>query len=369
MDFSVPAADDRRRLAVRSWLEEHPDPTALDLADAGYVAPAWPSPWGIDADPEHQLVIDEELAAKGVDPQAHNPIGIGWAGPTILTAGTRDQKDRFLWPLLRGEEFWCQLFSEPGAGSDLAGLSTKAERVGDAYVINGQKTWNTWAERADYGILLARTDAGAPKHRGISYFICPMRQTGIEVRPIKEMTGRTHFTEVFFTDARIPADHLVGEENQGWALAKHTLGNERISLSTGGVLWGMGPTTAQVLNGLPRPLDACDRDEAAFLHVEGAVIRLLGLRILSNLIAGRPPGAEVAVKKLLADLHGQRVMELQRNVRGATGMLEGNEEDMWGFLFSRALTIGGGTSEILRNIIGEQILRLPRESTGDQSLA
>jgi alkylation response protein AidB-like acyl-CoA dehydrogenase len=167
---------------------------------------------------------------------------------------------------------------------------------------------------------------------------------------------------VFLTDARIPADHLVGQENQGWALAKHTLGNERFTLSSGGVLWGMGPTTAQVLRGLRQPLDPFIRDEAVFAHIESEIMRLLGLRIMSNAIAGKPPGSEVAVKKLLADRHGQRVMELARVVLGADGMLDGDPEQSWGFLFSRALTIGGGTTEVLHNIIGEQMLALPKEA-------
>lgn len=361
MDFALPPADDARRLAFRTWLRVHPRPEPIELAEAGYVAPGWPRPWGLDADVEHQLIINQELEEAGIDPHHHNPIGIGWAGPTILAAGSDAQKDRFLSPLLRGEEYWCQLFSEPGSGSDLAGLATRAEPDGDTFVINGQKVWTTWADRADYGILLARTDSHAPKHRGISYFICPMRQPGIEVRPIREMTGRAHFTEVFLTDARIPADHLVGEINRGWALAKHTLGNERVSLSSGGVLWGMGPTTTEVLKGLSKPLDEKDRDEAAGLHIEAEVMRILGLRIVSDLMAGRTAGAEVAIKKLLADRHGQKVMELARTLQGANGMLDGNDEDSWGYLFSRALTIGGGTSEVLHNIIGEQMLGLPKE--------
>lgn len=361
MDFALPPADDTRRLAVRNWLRAHPRPEPIELAEAGFVAPGWPWPWGLGADVVHQLIINQELDEAGIDPHHHNPIGIGWAGPTILAAGSPPQRDRFLWPLLRGEEYWCQLFSEPGSGSDLAGLTTSAERDGDTFVVNGQKVWNTWADRAHLGILLARTDSHAPKHRGISYFVCPMRQPGIEVRPIREMTGRAHFTEVFFTDARIPADHLVGELNQGWALAKHTLGNERVSLSSGGVLWGMGPTTADVLKSLPKPLDPGNRDEAACLHIEAEVMRLLGLRIMSELLASRPAGAEVAIKKLLADRHGQKAMELARTLLGAKGMLGGSDDDSWGYLFSRALTVGGGTSEILLNIIGEQMLGLPKE--------
>ena len=239
----IPAGAD-----VREWLAAHPKPTGRQLAEAGYVVPHWPAPFGRDADPLTQLVIDEELRAAGVR-RPVNPIGIGWAGPTLLYAGTAEQKERWLWPLLAGEEFWCQLFSEPGAGSDLAALTLRAERDGDHYVINGQKVWTSYAHIAQWGILLARTDPTAAKHAGISYFVCPMRAPGIEVRALVDMTGEHAFNEVFFTDVRIPADHLVGAENGGWELAKVTLGNERVSLSGEGALWGMGPTADDLVVG------------------------------------------------------------------------------------------------------------------------
>jgi len=177
-------------------LAAHPEPSGRQLAEAGYVVPHWPAPFGRDADPLTQLVIDEELRAAGVR-RPLNPIGIGWAGPTLMYAGTPEQKERWLWPLLAGEEFWCQLFSEPGAGSDLAALRTRAERDGDDYVINGQKVWTSYAHIAQWGILLARTDATAAKHAGISYFVCPMRSPGIEVRALVDMTGEHAFNEVF----------------------------------------------------------------------------------------------------------------------------------------------------------------------------
>ena len=210
MDFELPPDDDERRLAVRAWLGEHPEPTGRELAEAGYVVPHWPRPWGLDADPIHQLMIDDELARAGVR-RPVNPIGIGWAGPTILYAGTKEQKDRYLWPMIAGEEFWCQLFSEPGSGSDLASLGTRAVRDGDEFVVNGQKIWTSGAQYAKFGILIARTDPDLPKHKGVSYFVCPMDAPGIEIRPITEMTGGHTFNEVFFTDVRIPAANLVGE--------------------------------------------------------------------------------------------------------------------------------------------------------------
>ena len=239
VDLGLPGDDDPRRSDVREWLAAHPKPTGRLLAEAGYVVPHWPAPFGRDADPLTQLVIDDELRAAGVR-RPVNPIGIGWAGPTLLYAGTAEQKERWLWPLLAGEEFWCQLFSEPGAGSDLAALRTTAARDGDHYVINGQKVWTSYAHIAQWGILLARTDPTATKHAGISYFVCPMRAPGIEVRALVDMTGEHAFNEVFFTDVRIPADHLVGAENGGWELAKVTLGNERVSLSGEGRAVGDG---------------------------------------------------------------------------------------------------------------------------------
>jgi alkylation response protein AidB-like acyl-CoA dehydrogenase len=175
-------------------------------------------------------------------------IGFGWAAPTIIAAGTQEQKDRYLWPILAGEESWCQLFSEPGAGSDLAGLGTRAVRSGDVYVVNGQKIWTSGAMNSKFGILIARTDSDRPKHEGVSYFICPMDTPGITIRPIREMTGSALFNEVFFDDVRIPAENLVGQENGGWALAKVTLANERVSLRTGGVLWGGGPPAEDLVD-------------------------------------------------------------------------------------------------------------------------
>ena len=209
MDLGLPGDDDPRRRRVREWLDEHPQPTGRQLAEAGYVAPHWAAPYGLDADPLTQLMIDEELRRAGVR-RPINPIGIGWAGPTLMYAGTEEQKDRWLWPLLSGEDFWCQLFSEPGAGSDLAALTTRAERDGDHWVVNGQKVWTSYAHIAKWGILLARTDPAATKHMGISYFVCPMDAPGIDIRPLIDMTGEHAFNEVFLTDVRIPADHLVG---------------------------------------------------------------------------------------------------------------------------------------------------------------
>jgi alkylation response protein AidB-like acyl-CoA dehydrogenase len=375
MDFNLPPQEDPRRQEIQAWLADNPSPSGRELAEAGLVAPHWPKPWGLDADPIHQLIIDAELKAAGVR-RPSNMIGIGWGGPTLVHAGTDEQKERYLTPLLAGEEVWCQLFSEPGAGSDLANLSTRAIRDGDEYVVNGQKIWTSLAQYSQFGILIARTNPDAPKHKGISYFICPMDTPGIEIRPIVEMTGVPMFNEVFFDDVRIPAENLVGEENEGWTLAKVTLGNERVSLSSGGVLWGNGPTAddlieiARTQGGISDPVL---RQRAARIHIESELLRLIRLRTVTAAIKGRAPGPEASVRKVLADEHGQHVMALAKDLAGAGAMLTsegpmGGDIAGWhhGFLFSQALTIGGGTGDVQRNIIAERVLGLPHDLDVEQ---
>jgi 3-oxochol-4-en-24-oyl-CoA dehydrogenase len=396
MDFLLPAEDDPRRLAIREWLTAHPAPTGQQLAEAGYVVPHWPAPWGLGADAIHQLIIDDELHRAKVR-RPTNPIGIGWAGPTLLFAGTPEQHARYLPALLSGEEFWCQLFSEPGAGSDLANLGTRAVRDGDEFIINGQKIWTSGAQYAKYGILIARTDPDLPKHKGVSYFICPMDLPGIEIRPITEMTGGHTFNEVFFTDVRIPAENLVGDLNDGWRLAKVTLGNERVSLSTGGVLWGNGPTAVELIDSIRDLGPVCDphmRQRIASVYTEHILLDLIRMRTLSATLKGKQPGPEASIRKLLADEHGQHVMLLARDFIGAAGMLAGGDGQAFvpgtdtkslgpekpegglmhagwydGFMFSQALTIGGGTFAVQRNIIGEWVLGLPREPDAAKGLS
>jgi alkylation response protein AidB-like acyl-CoA dehydrogenase len=371
IDFELPPDDDPRRLEVRAWLAEHPSPTGRELAEAGWVAPHWPAPWGRGADPLTQLVVDEELSAAGVR-RPVNPIGIGWAGPTILHAGTPEQQARYLPGILSGQEIWCQLFSEPGAGSDLASLTTRAVRDGDSWVVTGQKVWTSLAHFSRYGILLARTDPEAPKHAGISYFVCPMDLPGIEVRPLVEMTGEHMFNEVFLDEVRLPGEHLVGPEHGGWALAKVTLANERVSLSSGGALWGRGPSAEDLLDvvrkrgGLADPLL---RQRLARLWTDATVLRLIRLRTLTSVVRGEPPGPEASVRKLLADEHGQQVMALAKDLTGTAGLLSeagpmgGPDGFGWsyGFLFAPALTIGGGTTQVQRNILAERVLGLPHD--------
>ncbi len=342
------------------------------------MAAHWPTPWGLGADPTHQLIVDDELRRARV-PRPTNTIGIGWAGPTLLVAGSAEQKERYLMPLLAGEETWCQLFSEPGAGSDLASLTTRAELDGDQWVVTGHKVWTSFAHLSRFGILLARTEPQASRHEGISYFICPMDAEGVTVRPLVDMTGTHTFNEVYLDEVRLAADCLVGQRGQGWSLAKVTLGNERVSLSGSGALWGAGPTAADLVDlvrrsgGSTNPLE---RQRLAEVWAEGEILRLLRLRTVSAAMAGMEPGPEASVRKALSDQHGQHVMGLARDLAGARGMLHGAgpqadppkdpssaSGSLWdfGYVFAPALTIGGGTSEVQRNIIAERTLGLPHD--------
>lgn len=381
MDELLPPENDPRRLPVREWIANHPNPTPREFAESGYVAPHWPAPYGLGADPVQQIIIDDEFARAGMK-RPSNQIGIGWAAPTIIFAGTQEQKDRYVIPALAAEEIWCQLFSEPGAGSDLAGLSTRAVRDGDEWVINGQKVWTTGAHYSKFGILIARTDPDAPKHKGITYFICPMDLPGIEIRTIKNIAGAESFNEVFFTDVRIPHENVVGDVNDGWRLAKVTLGNERVSLSTGGVLWGAGSTALDIIEEAKKlgPHSAAMRQRLARLYIEHTVIEIIRMRTLTARLRGEQPGPEASIRKIMADEHGQRAMEIVRDITGADAMIIGEPDaktgktirsKSWysGYMFSKALTIGGGTGEVQRNILGERVLGLPAEPDPDKGLS
>ncbi len=403
MDFLLPGENDPVRLGVRAWIKEHPEPSARDLAHAGFVVPHWPRPWGIDADPLTQLIIDDELRQAGIR-RPFNPIGIGWLGPTIIKYGTEEQRDRYLFPMLAGEEIWCQLFSEPSAGSDLVSVTTRADRDGDHYVVSGSKIWTTFAHMSQFGVLLARTsdlnDSYASssyddtsysdvvsRHSGLSYFICPMDADGITVRTIKDMTGHESFNEVFFDDVRIPVANLVGETGDGWRVAKATLGNERVSLSSEGLMWGAGPTVMDIIDlvaGTGNSINPSLRDRLARAYMVEQILRLTRLRVAGKAVAGQERGPEVSIVKALSDAHGKSVMDLAVDIAGAAGMLRdgdplcgmvgweqghgrtwgrkrtlGASDWMSGFLFSPALTIGGGTAEIQRNIIADNVLGLP----------
>ncbi|MSW05539.1 MAG: acyl-CoA dehydrogenase [Actinobacteria bacterium] len=349
---------------------EFPKEWLRRFAASGFAAPHWPRPWGLEASAAEQIQIDEALRSRNA-PRPMNPIGIGWAGPTLLVAGTPEQHEKWLPGILDGSELWCQLFSEPGAGSDLASLRTTAVRDGDEFIVNGQKVWTTLGHVARWGILLARTDPEASNQSGITYFILDMHSPGVEVRPLVQMTGTHEFNEVFFTDVRIPVANVVGDINDGWRLAKVTLGNERVSLSGEGALWGRGPTAGDLIDIVRASggsSDAQMRQRIAALHIESEVLRYIRLRSVAAVLRGLEPGPEASVRKAIADEHGQHVMALALELAGTNGMLSwagpcGDPDPVWhyGFLYSPALTIGGGTSEVQRTILGERVLGLPRE--------
>jgi alkylation response protein AidB-like acyl-CoA dehydrogenase len=379
MDFELPGEDDPRRLEVRSWFEAHPKPTGRQLAEAGLATPHWPRPWGLAADGEHQLIIDEEMKRAGVTaPNLFNPVAVNNCAQSLLTHGTEAQRERFLAPALAGEEIWCMLFSEPAGGSDLGSLRTSARREGDHYVVNGQKIWTSLAHKAKIGVLVARTDPGAAKHAGLSQFLIDMDSPGVTVRPIIDLSGhKNEYNEVFLEDVVVPADRLLGQEGEGWAITMRQLQTERVALSKPGAIWGAGPSARELVAGLDSIgalEDPLVRDEAARIYIEGEILRLLAHRSLSDRMNARAPGPEGAVRKMLAAPHGQRIVDLAKRAQGPRGMLAGVEAfarkpgrralfDDWdyAFWFSPAVTLGVGTQEILKNVVGERMLGLPRE--------
>jgi alkylation response protein AidB-like acyl-CoA dehydrogenase len=374
-NLDLPGEDDPRRQELREWFATHPNATPTQLRDRGLVVPHWPEPWGLDAEPVHQLIIEEEMK-RAEAKKPINPIGTGHCGPVLVVHGSQEQQDRYLPLMLTGEEMWCQLFSEPDAGSDLANLSTRAVRDGDEYIINGQKTWTSLADVAKFGILIARTDIDVSKHTGISYFIIDMATPGIEVRPIFNMSGGGLFNEVFFDQVRVPADNLIGEEHNGWGMAKLTLANERVSLSQGGLRWGHGPTVRDLVDavrargGIKR---GPQKERLLSAYIDGEILRYHRLALVAAKL-NKKPGPDASLRKALADPHGKVVYELAVDLMGPAGTLAGGYEDgSWaewsdGFLFSPALTVGGGTSEVLRNIIAERLLGLPHDLDVEQGL-
>lgn len=381
MNFDLPPEDDQRRVEVRAWFEQHPEPTGQEWLAAGYTAPHWPEPWGISADAEMQLIIDSEIERAGlIKPSLVNAIAINNCGQSLLTHGTPEQQERFLKPALALEEIWCMLFSEPSCGSDLAGIHTTARREGDEYVVNGQKIWTSLAHESDVGVLVARTDASLPKHRGLSQFLVDMDSPGITVRPIIDMSGyENEYNEVFLEDVRVPADRLLGQEGDGFALSMVQLQTERVALSKPGAIWGSGPSARDMLNGLAEEGmldDAVVRDEAARVYIEGEIMRLLTYRSLTDRINAKTAGPEGAVHKMIAAPHGQEVVDLIKRSEGVDGMLTGHQPfgrstddfkdrfDNWDYAywFNPAVTLGVGTQEILKNVVAESILGLPRDA-------
>jgi alkylation response protein AidB-like acyl-CoA dehydrogenase len=369
------------RARVDRLLSEHADDDETTFLgaqfDAGLARMDYPvGRGGLDAEPALQEIVDEALEGVGRrSPWTRNAMGIGMCGPTIVARGTREQQERFLRPIFTAEEIWCQLFSEPGAGSDVAGLATSAVRDGDQWIVNGSKIWTSQAHQASYGLLLARTDPSAPKHKGLTAFIVDMHEQGVEVRGIRSMAGASGFNEVFFTDSVVPDTMRVGEVGEGWRVANATLMNERVSIGSEVAPRGSGPIARAV-----QAWDDADvrgpaqRDRLMQLWVDAEVLRLGSLRAQATREKG-VPGPEGSILKLLQGRVLTDVSELVVDLMGPRGTLlaepytseqvdereAGSGDPVVSFIGAQAATIAGGTTQIQRNIIGERVLGLPRE--------
>jgi alkylation response protein AidB-like acyl-CoA dehydrogenase len=368
--------DDAKLRAARGLVEYNA--WCAKLGEAGWATPTWPKEYGGGGlEPAQAKVVNEELAHYKVN-RSFNIIGIGMGGPTIMQWGSEELKHRYLPPMAQHREIWCQLFSEPGAGSDVAGLATRAVRDGDEWIVNGQKVWTTLAHMASFGLLVARTDPDQPKHKGLSYFIVDMHAPGVEVRPLKQITGDAEFNEVFFTDVRIPDSHRLGPEGEGWAVATTTLMNERVALSGAGSAGaeniGGGPIDELIADAKRTGVwdDLVIRDRLVQAAIEGRVIRYTNYRAAAQRKVGKPAGPEGSITKLFSAEYNQRLQSLAMDVLGARAMAWSDDETIGasvrGFLRSRANTIEGGTSEIMRNILGERVLGLPKEPAVDRDI-
>src|SRR5438105_208501 len=388
MDLTFTPEDVAFRERVRKWYEDNTPKEELKtleervawhrkLYDAGFVGMGWPKQYGgQDARPMEQAIVADEMARANA-PSTVNGLGLSIVGPTIIHHGTHEQKERCLKKILNAEEIWCQLYSEPNSGSDLASLKTRAEDKGDYYEINGEKVWTSGGFISDWGLLLARTDPSVPKHQGISCFLIDMHQPGVEVRPLKQITGGAEFCEVFFTNARVEKDNLIGQLNQGWQYAQTTLGYERGAGTLNRVTSYMMSLRrlVEVTNHLKHDghtafEDPLVRRKLGRAYVELEVMRYSGLRILSRLEKGQRPGPESSIAKLYYSEYDKRYHEWVMEILGPYGgLINGQPDELqesdrsggygrhgnWAvdFLQSRAPTIYAGTSEIQKNIIGE----------------
>jgi alkylation response protein AidB-like acyl-CoA dehydrogenase len=357
--------DDQFRAQLRDWLAQHP-PTAEPDAESrrtwhrtlhagGWVGIHWPAEHGGHGASATQVAIyNEELARAGAPPILGR-VGVTLVGPTLIVHGTDAQRARWMPRILAADDIWCQLFSEPGAGSDLASLTTRAELRDGVYRVTGQKVWSSYATDANLGIALVRTDPGAPAHRGISMLAIPMDASGVDVRPLRQLTGESEFNEVFLDDVEVPADNLIGPENEGWRVANTTLVNERGA----SFIWREQVLQQLAVGALARDCamqaDPCARQAVAQSWIDAEIFRLHNARTLASIEAGDDIGAASSIVKLFWAQTTQHLYE------AATAMSLDDERWVNGLLSTRANSIMGGTSEIQRNIIGEQLLGLPRE--------
>jgi alkylation response protein AidB-like acyl-CoA dehydrogenase len=366
---AVETGDDELLRTARRQLDQQQ--FLVEIGEAGWAQPTWPKAYGGGGLEVAQARVVEELKAEYKVPRSFNVIGLGMGAPTIMQWGSEELKQRYLPPMAQNKEIWCQLFSEPGAGSDVAGLATRAVRDGDEWVVNGQKVWTTLAHIASFGLLVARTNPDAPKHTGLSYFIVDMKAPGVEVRPLKQITGDAEFNEVFFTDVRIHDSHRLGNEGDGWAVATTTLMNERVALSGGGSSGGenVGGGPVDELVAFAKETGAWDdpnlRQRLVQAVIDGRVLKTTNYRAAAKRKAGAA-GPEGSITKLFQALYNQRLQNLAVDILGAKGMAWTSDDSatgmrIRGFLRSRANTIEGGTTEVMKNILGDRVLGLPRE--------
>jgi alkylation response protein AidB-like acyl-CoA dehydrogenase len=378
---SVEAGDDAALEKLRLDSGFNPFTWQGTIGRSPYAAPLWPKEYGgLSGETWMQQVIRSELVRYRLPTVSMNLLGVGLAGPTIIEHGTEAQKERYLRKILSGEEIWCQLFSEPGSGSDLASLSTRATRDGDEWVINGQKVWTTIAQFAAFGMLLTRSDPDVPKHEGLSSFILDMKSPGVEIRPLRQMTGSSEFNEVFLTDVHIPDANRVGDVGDGWRCARTTLMNERVALAgvsldpvsfRGGV---RRDAWQSYLDNIPNRKDPRVRQTLAQFYIESEVKEITAFRANSARMRGQQPGPEGAVNKVFNAEYNQRRSNFAVDANGMAGIAWASgdrpaEARATTFLRARANTIEGGTSEVLRNQMAERILGLPRDSETDKGVA
>lgn len=408
MDFNDSPKEAAFRTEVKAWLSQHAKARSVDSksafglfsenestdmieeakawqrkkAEAGWAGITWPTVYGGRGGSLMENIIFSQEEANFTTPPNIFLIGVGLTGPTLMMHGTEEQKKQHLPGIMRGDVIWCQLFSEPGAGSDLAGLRTKAVKQGDEWVINGQKVWTSGAHYADWGILVTRSDFDAPKHKGLTYFIVDMKTPGIEVRPIKQITGGANFNEVFLTDVRIPDRNRVDREGNGWAVALTTLMNERMSI--GGIM-GMEPqamfnelnhlASITYVDGVLAKDHPVVRQRIAHYYSSVKAMELTVFRTLSALSQGGAPGSESSIVKLAMGLLIQEIAAFAMELQGGLGVEYGSNTTFSGgswqemYLGIPAARIAGGTDEVQRNIIGERVLGLPAEARVDKGIA
>ena len=403
MDFNDTPQEAEFRAKARAWLEQNtelrdPDETvdmlgereddaAIQAAkdwqskkfDEGWAVLTWPKEYGGQGLGRMEGVIWNQEEAKFRTPPNIYTIGHGMLGPTLMSHGTDEQKERFIAKMARGQEVWCQLFSEPAAGSDLAGLRSTAVRDGDDWVINGQKIWSTGAHYCDWGMIVVRTDPNVSKHAGLTYFIVDMRDPGVEIRPIKQINGGSGFNEVFFTDVRVPDSQRLGAEGDGWRVSLTTLMNERVAIGAGAGagrfrdLLRLARHTRR--NGRPAIEDGAVRQKLASIYVRSKGLQYTGMRTLSALSQGATPGPEGSIGKAVGGPLSQEIASFAIELQGAAGGLLDESvapmEATWqnAYLGSPGIRIAGGTDEILKNIIAERVLRLPPEMRVDKEIA